>query len=294
MKRPGTERIGKLAVARNVAELRRRVRAWRRAGETVALVPTMGALHAGHLALVMRARELCDRVVASLFVNPTQFAPNEDFARYPRDESGDAAKLAAARCDLLYAPPLEEMYPQGFSTSVSVGALADGQCGRFRPGHFAGVATVVTKLLQQAQADVACFGEKDWQQLQVIRRVVRDLDIAVRIEGVPIVREADGLALSSRNAYLSPAERAAAPALQRTLRDIARRLERGEASVAAALEAAVGELGRAGFTKIDYVDAVEAETLAPLARADRPGRILAAAWLCRTRLIDNVPLQPAG
>ncbi len=207
MKRPGTERIGKLAVARNVAELRRRVRAWRRAGETVALVPTMGALHAGHLVLVMRARELCDRVVASLFVNPTQFAPNEDFARYPRDESGDAAKLAAARCDLLYAPPLEEMYPQGFSTSVSVGALADGQCGRFRPGHFAGVATVVTKLLQQAQADVACFGEKDWQQLQVIRRVVRDLDIAVRIEGVPIVREADGLALSSRNAYLSPAER---------------------------------------------------------------------------------------
>jgi len=294
MKRPGTERIGKLAVARNVAELRRRVRAWRRAGETVALVPTMGALHAGHLALVMRARELCDRVVASLFVNPIQFAPNEDFARYPRDESGDAAKLAAARCDLLYAPPLEEMYPQGFSTSVSVGALADGQCGRFRPGHFAGVATVVTKLLQQAQADVACFGEKDWQQLQVIRRVVRDLDIAVRIEGVPIVREADGLALSSRNAYLSPAERAAAPALQRTLRDIARRLERGEASVAAALEAAVGELGRAGFTKIDYVDAVEAETLAPLARADRPGRILAAAWLGRTRLIDNVPLQPAG
>src|SRR5229473_1138258 len=186
MKRPGTERIGKLAVARNVAELRRRVRAWRRAGETVALVPTMGALHAGHLALVMRARELCDRVVASLFVNPIQVAPNEDFARYPRDESGDAAKLAAARCDLLYAPPLEEMYPQGFSTSVSVGALADGQCGRFRPGHFAGV------------------------------------------------------------------------------------------------------------TKIDYVDAVEAETLAPLARADRPGRILAAAWLGRTRLIDNVPLQPAG
>ena len=294
MKRPGTERIGKLAVARNVAELRRRVRAWRRAGETVALVPTMGALHAGHLALVMRARELCDRVVASLFVNPTQFAPNEDFARYPRDESGDAAKLAAARCDLLYAPPLEEMYPQGFSTSIGAGALAAGQCGRFRPGHFSGVATVVTKLLQQAQADVACFGEKDWQQLQVIRRVVRDLDIAVRIEGVPIVREADGLALSSRNAYLSPAERAAAPALQRTLRDIARRLERGEASVAAALEAAVGELGRAGFTKIDYVDAVEAETLAPLARADRPGRILAAAWLGRTRLIDNVPLQPAG
>jgi pantoate--beta-alanine ligase len=289
MKRAGTERIGKLAVARSVAELRRRVRAWRRAGETVALVPTMGALHAGHLALVTRARELCDRVVASLFVNPTQFGPGEDFGRYPRDESGDAAKLVAARCDLLYAPPLEEMYPLGFSTSISAGALAEGQCGRFRPGHFAGVATVVTKLLQQAQADVACFGEKDYQQLQVIRHVVRDLDIAVRIEGVATVREADGLALSSRNAYLSPAERAVAPALQRTLRDIAQRIERGEV-IAAAVADGISELGRAGFTEIDYVDAVDAETLAPLARADRPGRILAAAWLGRTRLIDNVPL----
>jgi pantoate--beta-alanine ligase len=289
MKRAGTERIGKLAVARSVAELRRRVRAWRRAGETVALVPTMGALHAGHLALVTRARELCDRVVASLFVNPTQFGPGEDFGRYPRDESGDAAKLVAARCDLLYAPPLEEMYPLGFSTSISAGALAEGQCGRFRPGHFAGVATVVTKLLQQAQADVACFGEKDYQQLQVIRHVVRDLDIAVRIEGVATVREADGLALSSRNAYLSPAERAVAPALQRTLRDIAQRIERGQV-IAAALADGISELGRAGFTKIDYVEAVDAETLAPLARADRPGRILAAAWLGRTRLIDNVPL----
>jgi pantoate--beta-alanine ligase len=293
MKRAGTERIGKLAVARSVGELRRRVRGWRRAGETVALVPTMGALHAGHLALVVRARELCDRVVASLFVNPTQFAPNEDFARYPRDESGDAAKLAAARCDLLYAPPLEEMYPLGFSTSISAGALAEGQCGRFRPGHFAGVATVVTKLLQQAQCDVACFGEKDYQQLQVIRRVVRDLDIAVRIEGVATVREGDGLALSSRNAYLSAAERAAAPALQRALRDTARRIERGEAGVAVAVADCIAELGRAGFTKIDYVEAVDAETLVPLARADRPGRILAAAWLGRTRLIDNVPLKPA-
>ena len=293
MKRPGTERIGKLAVARSVAELRRRVRAWRRAGETVALVPTMGALHAGHLALVARARELCDRVVASLFVNPTQFAPNEDFTRYPRDESGDAAKLAAGRCDLLYAPPLEEMYPPGFSTTVTAGAVAEGQCGPFRPGHFAGVATVVTKLLQQAQADVACFGEKDWQQLQVIRRVVRDLDIAVRIEGVPIVREADGLALSSRNVYLTPTERAIAPALQRTLRELAQRIEQGD-SVIAAVADGIAALGRAGFTKVDYIDAVDAETLLPFTRGDRPGRILAAAWLGRTRLIDNVPLQPSG
>ena len=293
MKRPGTERIGKLAVARSVGELRRRIRAWRRAGETVALVPTMGALHAGHVALVARARELCDRVVASLFVNPTQFAPNEDFARYPRDEGGDAAKLVAARCDLLYAPPLQEMYPEGFSTSISPGSIAEGQCGPFRPGHFAGVATVVTKLLQQAQADVACFGEKDWQQLQVIRRVVRDLDIAVRIEGVPIVREADGLALSSRNVYLTPAERAVAPALQRMLRELAQRIEQGE-DVAAAVADGIAQLSRAGFTKADYVEAVDAETLAPYTRGDRPGRILAAAWLGRTRLIDNVPLEPAG
>ena len=291
MKRPGTERIGKLAVARSVAELRRRVRAWRRAGETVALVPTMGALHAGHLALIGRARELCDRAVASLFVNPTQFAPNEDFARYPRDESGDAAKLVTARCDLLYAPPLEEMYPRGFSTSISPGGIAEGQCGPFRPGHFAGVATVVTKLLQQAQADVACFGEKDWQQLQVIRHVVRDLDIAVRIEGVPIVREADGLALSSRNVYLTPAERAVAPALQRMLRELARRIEQGD-DVAAAIASGIAQLGRAGFTKVDYVEAVDAETLVPFTTRDRPGRILAAAWLGRTRLIDNVPLAP--
>jgi pantoate--beta-alanine ligase len=291
MKRPGTERIGKLAVARSVAELRRRVRAWRRAGETVALVPTMGALHAGHLALVARARELCDRVVASLFVNPTQFAPNEDFARYPRDEGGDATKLVGARCDLLYAPPLEEMYPDGFSTSISPGRIAEGQCGPFRPGHFAGVATVVTKLLQQAQADVACFGEKDWQQLQVIRRVVRDLDIAMRIEGVPIVREADGLALSSRNAYLTPTERAVAPALQRMLRELARRIEQGD-DVANAVADGIAQLGRAGFTKVDYVEAVDAETLMPFSRGDRPGRILAAAWLGRTRLIDNVPLEP--
>jgi len=291
MKRPGTERIGKLAVARSIAELRRRVRAWRRAGETVALVPTMGALHGGHLALVARARELCDRVVASLFVNPTQFAPNEDFARYPRDESGDAAKLAAARCDLLYAPPLEEIYPEGFSTSISPGPIAERQCGPFRPGHFAGVATVVTKLLQQAQADVACFGEKDWQQLQVIRRVVRDLDIAVRIEGVPIVREADGLALSSRNVYLTPAERAVAPALQRMLRELSQRIERGD-HVATAIADGIAQLSRAGFSKVDYVEAVDAETLAPLVRGDRPGRILAAAWLGRTRLIDNVPLEP--
>jgi pantoate--beta-alanine ligase len=289
MKRATTERIGKLPVARRVVELRRSIAGWRRAGETVALVPTMGALHAGHLALVTRARELCDRVVASIFVNPSQFGPNEDFTRYPRDEAGDAAKLAQARCDLLYAPVVEEIYPPGFAVTVTAGTIAEGLDGRFRPGHFAGVATVVTKLLLQAQADVACFGEKDYQQLQVIRRLTRDLDIPVRIEGVPTVREGDGLALSSRNAYLSPEERAIAPALQRTLREVARRIESGE-TIAAVLDAGRHELARAGFTKVDYLEACDAETLAPLTEADRPGRILTAAWLGRTRLIDNIPL----
>jgi pantoate--beta-alanine ligase len=292
MKRATTERIGKLPVARRVVELRRAVGAWRRADETVALVPTMGALHAGHLALVARARELCDRVVTSIFVNPTQFAPNEDFARYPRNEAGDAAKLVEARCDLLYAPAVGEIYPPGFSTTVTAGAIAEGLDGRFRPGHFAGVATVVTKLLIQAQADLACFGEKDYQQLQLVRRITRDFDIPVRIEGVATVREADGLALSSRNAYLSPAERAVAPALQRTLRELARRLESGEAAVAVAVEDGLEALARAGFTKVDYLAVCDAETLVPLTQLDRPGRILAAAWLDRTRLIDNLPLIP--
>ena len=290
MKRATTERIGKLPVARRVGELRRSVAGWRRAGETVALVPTMGALHAGHLALVTRARELCDRAVASIFVNPAQFGPNEDFARYPRDEAGDAAKLVQAHCDLLYAPAVEEIYPPGFSTIVTAGAIAEGLCGRFRPGHFAGVATIVTKLLVEAQADVACFGEKDYQQLQVIRRVARDLDIPVRIEGVATVREADGLALSSRNAYLTPEERAIAPALQRTLREVARRIESGETGIDTAVETGLAELAHAGFTKIDYLEVCDADTLAPLTRLDRSGRILAAAWLGRTRLIDNVPV----
>jgi len=285
------ETIGSLAVVRGVAELRRRVDAWHRSGDTVALVPTMGALHAGHLALVARGRELADRVVVSLFVNPTQFGPTEDFTRYPRDEAGDAAKLVGARCDLLYAPGVEEMYPQGFVTMVSAGSLAEGLCGRFRPGHFAGVATVVSKLLLQSRADIACFGEKDYQQLQVIRRVVRDLDIAARIEGVPTVREPDGLALSSRNAYLSSAERQVAPALRRILAETAARIGR-RGGIAAALAAAAAALAGAGFTKIDYVDAVDAENLTPLTRSDRPGRVLAAAWLGRTRLIDNVSLSP--
>jgi pantoate--beta-alanine ligase len=283
--------IGTLPVVRTVAALRARIGAWQRAGESVALVPTMGALHAGHLALVARGRDLARRTVASIFVNPTQFAPHEDFSRYPRDEAGDAWKLAEGRCDLLYAPSLAEMYPGGFSTTVSVGPIAEGLCGRFRPGHFAGVATVVTKLLLQSGADIACFGEKDYQQLQVIRRAVRDLDIPARIEGVPTVREADGLALSSRNLYLSPEERRVAPAMQRVLAAAAERIARG-AAIAEALEEGRAALADAGFTRLDYLEACDAETLAPLAEVGRPGRLLAAAWLGRTRLIDNVSLPP--
>jgi pantoate--beta-alanine ligase len=284
-----TERIGTLPVARKVAELRRVVAQWRRAGDVVALVPTMGALHRGHLALVAHARGMADRVIVSVFVNPTQFGPNEDFSRYPREEEADAAKLAAAQCDLLYAPDAGEMYPQGFVTTVSAGPLAEPLDGRFRPGHFAGVATVVTKLLLQAHPDIACFGEKDYQQLQIIRRVARDLDIETRIEGVPTEREPDGLALSSRNAYLSPQERHIAPALHRVLTATAARFAAG-ASAEEAGAWGTAALVEAGFGKIDYVEIRDAATLGPLTGRERAGRVFAAAWLGNTRLIDNVPL----
>jgi len=280
-----------LPTVRTVRDLRAAVGAWHAAGERVALVPTMGALHRGHLALVERGRALCPRVVASLFVNPTQFGPNEDFVRYPRDEVRDAALLAGAGCDLLYAPDVAEMYPERFATTVDAGPIAERQCGPFRPGHFAGVATVVTKLLLQSAADVALFGEKDFQQLQVIRRVARDLDIPAVIEGVPTVRESDGLALSSRNVYLTPEQRAVAPALYRTLTEMARRIE-GGSEVAAVAADGLATLSGAGFTAIDYLDVADAETLAPLARLDRPGRILGAVWLGKTRLIDNITVVP--
>jgi pantoate--beta-alanine ligase len=270
-----------------VAELRGVVGAWHRAGERVALVPTMGALHRGHLALVERGRALCPRVVTSLFVNPTQFGPNEDFSRYPRDEAADAGLLAGAGCDLLYAPSVAEIYPPGFAVTVTPGPIAERQCGPFRPGHFAGVATVVSKLLLQSQADVALFGEKDFQQLQVIRRVARDLDIPVAIEGVPTVRDSDGLALSSRNVYLTSEQRAVAPALYRTLQEMARRLEAGDDAAAVSADG-LAALSRAGVSSIDYLEVADAETLAPLASLDRPGRILSAVWLGKTRLIDNV------
>ena len=280
-----------LPVARSVADLRVQVAGWKAAGLRVALVPTMGALHEGHLSLVRRGRELADRVIASVFVNPTQFAPHEDLASYPRDEAGDAAKLASAGCDLLYAPSVAEMYPAGFATSMSMTGPAEGLCGAFRPQMFGGVALVVTKLFIQAAPDIAVFGEKDYQQLQVIRRFTRDLDLPVGIEGVPTAREADGLALSSRNAYLSADERARAPALNAALRQAAEAL-RGGASAATALAAARDHILAAGFGAVDYVELRDAASLAPMQALTGPARLLAAARLGKARLIDNIAVAP--
>ena len=278
------------AIARSVAELRAQVRAWRTAGLTVGFVPTMGALHAGHLALMRQAGAACDRVMASIFVNPTQFAPTEDLSRYPRDEAGDLAKLASAGVHLAFLPSVAEMYPAGASTWVEVRGLSEGLCADARPHHFRGVATVVTMLLNQAQADLAVFGEKDYQQLQIIKRLARDLAIPTRIEGGPTVREPDGLAMSSRNLLLAPGHREIAPTLHRVLVETATALAAG-GPAAPLLEAAVERLQGAGFHPVDYVELRDAETLAPLATvADRPARLLAAAFLGAVRLIDNVPV----
>ncbi len=270
-----------------VAPLRAQVAHWRAQGARIVLVPTMGALHAGHLALMEEARRLGERVIASIFVNPTQFGPNEDFSRYPRDLARDLELLGQARVDAAYAPSAEAMYPEGFSTSLQVAGLSEGLCGAFRPGHFSGVATVVTKLLNQVGPDVALFGEKDFQQLQVIRRAVRDLDLRVEIRGVPTLREADGLALSSRNRYLDEDERARAPRLHAVLRDVAEGLRRGEAATLLVAEGRAA-LERAGFAPVQYLEVRDAETLQPVERVERPARVLAAAYLGRTRLIDNV------
>lgn len=263
------------------------IRAARARGERVALVPTMGALHRGHLGLVGEARRRADRVVASVFVNPTQFAPGEDFDRYPRDLAGDRAALADAGVDVLFAPGVDEVYPPGDATRVRVGGLTDVLCGPLRPGHFEGVATVVTKLLCATLPDVAVFGRKDYQQLAVIRRLVADLLLPVEIVGMATVREADGLAMSSRNVYLSPDERVRATAMHRALRHAAAKIAEGEVighEMTEAREILVG----AGFA-VDYIEARHAETLERIARRiEGPIRLLAAARLGRTRLIDNI------
>ena len=278
-----------LPTVRTVPELRARVRGWRAEGLRIGLVPTMGALHEGHLSLVRRAHESADRVVASLFVNPAQFAPGEDFEAYPRDEARDAELLASVGCNLLYAPPVEAIYPQGFAATVTVSGVSAELEGAARPAHFAGVATVVAKLLIQAEPDVAVFGEKDYQQLLVIRRMACDLDIPTEIVGAPTVREEDGLARSSRNAYLSEAERVLAGRLNKVLADMARALADG-ASVSDAEAAARKALHDAGITSINYVEARGAEDLHRLGPGpvQEPARVLAAVRIGRTRLIDNM------
>ncbi|MBC7769069.1 MAG: pantoate--beta-alanine ligase [Phycisphaerales bacterium] len=276
-----------LPVARSVTALRGAIRGWRAQGLRVGLVPTMGALHEGHLSLVRMAKERCERVIASLFVNPRQFAPHEDFERYPRDEAGDSALLAGAGCDLLYAPERSVMYPDGFATNVIVSDVSTPLEGEFRPHFFGGVATVVAKLLLQALPDVAVFGEKDYQQLLVIKRMARDLDVPVEIAGCPTVREHDGLAMSSRNAYLSADQRRIAARLNHLMHDAIKAAHAGGAI--GVIEAETQRhLHAAGFTSIDYFAIRDAETLAPVSDLARPARILAAAWLGKTRLIDNM------
>jgi pantoate--beta-alanine ligase len=275
-----------LPVARTIADLRAHVSDWRRQGFTVGFVPTMGALHEGHLTLVREAVRRADRVVASVFVNPTQFAAHEDLGTYPRQEAQDAELLASAGCHLLYAPSVEEMYPDGATTTISVGGPAEGLEGAFRPQMFGGVALVVGKLFNQVRPDLAVFGEKDWQQLMVIRRMVRDLDIPVEIVGSPTERDGHGLALSSRNAYLSPAELDTARTLNGILAEAGVRAADG---VAAAEAWASEALIAAGFDSVDYVAIRTAYDLSPFERAiDAPARILAAANIGRTRLIDNM------
>jgi len=279
-------------IIREIEALRAAVAGLRRDGGRIAFVPTMGALHAGHMALVAEAKTRADHVAVSIFVNPRQFGPSEDLAAYPRREAGDARMLEEAGVAILWAPDVATMYPEGFATNVSVAGVSQGLDGAARPGHFDGVATVVAKLFNQVAPDIALFGEKDYQQLAVIRRMVRDLDVVVEIVGVPTQRDADGLALSSRNAYLSPDERRAARALPRALGEAAQAIRDG-AAVDEALARARARLEAAGFAPIDYVALHDAETLAPLASLDRPARLLAAARIGTTRLIDNLPVAPA-
>ena len=285
----------RMATARTVAALRAHVSAWREGrGATVALVPTMGALHAGHLSLVKLARAQADRVVVSIFVNPRQFDEAADLERYPRPEQADAQALQAAGCDLLYAPGGKDMYPLGFSTSIDVAGVSGPLEGGARAGHFAGVATVVAKLLLQARPDMAVFGEKDWQQLQVIRRLVRDLDLQVDVLGAPVARDADGLALSSRNAFLTEAERALAPRLHALLMQAAAALAKG-APVARVEATGRQALIDKGFAAVDYLEVREPETLAPVdpGPLTAPARLLAAARLGGVRLLDNLAVAPA-
>ncbi len=281
-----------MQIIREINALRRAIAAVRGEGGSVALVPTMGALHAGHLKLVREARRLARHVVASIFVNPMQFGPGEDLSSYPRREAEDAQMLEAEGCAILWAPSVDVMYRQGHATKIGVSGVSAGLDGDARPGHFEGVATVVVKLFNQVQPDIAVFGEKDFQQLVVIRRMTADLDLPVQIVGVPTQRDADGLALSSRNAYLTAEERRCARTLPRVLLEAAQAIREG-GDIAEALARARQALAAAGFEPIDYIELRDAETLEPWTNINRPARILAAAKIGRTRLIDNIPILPA-
>jgi len=267
------------------------VREWRASGLRVAMVPTMGALHEGHLSLCRLALERADRLVVSIFVNPKQFAPTEDLAAYPRPFEADVAKLQSVGAQAIFAPSAGEMYPANFTTLVHVGGVSEGLCATVRPTHFDGVSTVVTKLLLQCLPDVAIFGEKDYQQLQVIKRLVRDLDIPVEIVPGATVREPDGLAMSSRNAYLTHNERGIAPLLYRALQSIADAIKGGGA-MQLVIDQGIAALRSAGFDPIDYLELRDAETLEPMTKLDRPARLLVAAHLGRARLIDNIAVSP--
>jgi pantoate--beta-alanine ligase len=285
-----------IPVIGTLVELRQVVRGWRKAEETIALLPTMGALHEGHLELARLGKARARRLVTSIFVNPAQFAPHEDFDRYPRTIEADLERLAQAGCDMVWAPEVAEMYPDGFATRIVPAGAAEGLETDFRPHFFGGVATVCCKLFTQVQPDFAVFGEKDYQQLSVIRQMVRDLDLPLEIVAAPTVREADGLALSSRNRYLSAEERRIAPALNRAITKVAAAVAKGSdpagltpAQVFKLCEGARAEILAAGFAKVDYVAVRDAETLRePDPASNRPLRVLAAAWLGKTRLIDNV------
>lgn len=278
-----------MQIIRDIPTLHRAVAALQQGGKSVALVPTMGALHDGHLSLVRMARRVADHAVVSIFVNPTQFGPNEDYAAYPRDEARDAALLVEEKTALLWAPDVATMYPNGHGTHVEVAELGADYCGAARPGHFDGVATVVAKLFNQVRPDIAIFGEKDWQQLAIIRRMARDLDFAVDILGAPIARDADGLALSSRNAYLSSEQRAAATAFPAALKTAAAAIADGD-DVDAALAKAEADILAGGFDSVDYVALADADSLERLTEFRRPARLLAAARMGKTRLIDNLPV----
>lgn len=274
-------------VFHSIDEMHAWSQAERSAGKRIAFVPTMGFLHEGHLSLMREGKRRADRLVSSIYVNPIQFGPNEDLARYPRDLEGDLVKCKSVGCDAVVIPTEEQMYPKGYETYVTVEGLSRGLCGESRPGHFRGVATVVLKLFHIVQPHIAIFGEKDYQQLAVLRRMTRDLNVPIEIVAGPIVREEDGLAMSSRNRYLSPPERTQALALSRALTEVAHTLETGEQSAAALETIARNVLTSAGITRIDYISLVHADTLAPLNRFVRPAVLALAIFVGNTRLIDN-------